>query len=239
MVKTSNSLQKTFRDPGGNKRHISTALPNCAGRASYYAQDDSLGPLLQSQVRPTLAPNYTARGLGGNDALLGAEGNDDLDGGDGDDIVSGAYAGMADCGQIEYAGGGGNDVIVSYLSNDTLSGGAGNDVIFGGVGRDTIDGGAGNDVGADVANNVALMANGAVITLAEGQTQVSFALVSSSAIEADVVGGISASYAGGWARTDTDVKYRHYRKRSCSRDILFGWRAKRHMKTSSMHRCTP
>jgi Ca2+-binding RTX toxin-like protein len=80
-------------------------------RASYYAQDDSLGPLLQSQVRPALAPNYTARGLGGNDALLGAEGNDDLDGGDGDDIVSGG------AGSDRLRGGAGNDIILADALN--------------------------------------------------------------------------------------------------------------------------
>lgn len=39
-------------------------------------------------------------------------------------------------------------------------------------------------------------ANGATITLAEGQTQVSFALISSAAISADMTGALSVAYQG-------------------------------------------
>lgn len=71
-----------------------------------------------------------ARGLGGNDTLIGGNGNDTLDGGEGNDSIS---------------GGGGNDSLTGGNGNDTIDGGEGDDILSGGDGRDRLTGGNGND----------------------------------------------------------------------------------------------
>jgi Ca2+-binding RTX toxin-like protein len=43
-------------------------------------------------------------------------------------------------------GGGANDIVLAFASDDTVDGGPGIDLIFGGPGNDTLNGGPGNDL---------------------------------------------------------------------------------------------
>lgn len=85
-------------------------------------------------------------GGAGNDSIIGraqiATSTFKVDGGAGDDFISG----VADLsGDVNLAGGDGNDTLVGGTVGATLYGNAGNDSIVGGAGVDTFKGGTGND----------------------------------------------------------------------------------------------
>ena len=100
--------------------------------------------------------NDILRGGTGNDFLHGEEGDDTLNGDDGNDTLQGFT------GADLLNGNDGDDRLLGNQGNDDLFGGAGsdllrgqddNDYLMGGLGRDTLDGGSGQDTFAVVSGS--------------------------------------------------------------------------------------
>jgi Ca2+-binding RTX toxin-like protein len=79
----------------------------------------------------TVKGQIVARGMDGDDTLLGGAGNEMLFGGNGNDVLTGRQ---------------GADILVGGAGRDTLRGAGGNDVLLGGAGNDSLLGGAGDDL---------------------------------------------------------------------------------------------
>ena len=89
-----------------------------------------------------------ARGLGGNDTIIGSPAPDSLLGGEGDDQIDGMAGDdtlLGNEGGDTLDGGEGDDRIDGGEGGDLLRGEAGDDTLASGFGDDTLDGGAGDD----------------------------------------------------------------------------------------------
>lgn len=82
---------------------------------------------------------YTLRGNGGNDSLIGGLHDDEIFGGAGKDVV------YANDGDDYVVGGNGSDTLLGGLGQDELRGGKGHDKLHGQVDDDVLFGGKGND----------------------------------------------------------------------------------------------
>lgn len=126
-------------------------------------------------------------------------------------------------------GGGGNDVLLGGGGNDRLTGGAGNDVVAGGSGSDTLVGGSGEgddiyvggdmveangivstlgtDDGADDEIIFTSATQGITVNLGDGSAVFSLPGASTSALAAQLSGGLTVNQFGGayGAQTGTDL----------------------------------
>jgi Ca2+-binding RTX toxin-like protein len=115
--------------------------------------------------------NLTLDGGAGNDTITGGDGNDLLIGGDGNDLVDGGRG------------------------SDTAQLGAGDDTFVWnpGDGSDTVDGGDGFDTllfnGANVNENIAIVANGTHTTLTRDVANITMDLSTMEKIQLNVLGG--------------------------------------------------
>ncbi|HEY2154740.1 MAG TPA: calcium-binding protein [Isosphaeraceae bacterium] len=133
-----------------------------------------------------LAPliHITEDGGAGNDTLIGGDGNDTLIGEDG------------------------NDTLVGGRGGDTLIGGAGDDTFVWnpGDGSDTVEGQAGNDTmqfnGANVAENVAISANGSRVRLTRDVGNVTMDLNGVEGINFAALGGADTVTVNNTTGTD-------------------------------------
>ncbi len=143
----------------------------------------------------------------------------------GDDVIT-AGNGLASLIQLKIDGGAGNDTITGGDGNDTLIGGDGNDVIDGGRGNDVaqlgngddlftwdpgegsdvVEGGAGNDTlafnGANVAENVAISANGSRAKLSRDVGNVTMDLNGVENIQLTARGGADTIAVNDLSKTD-------------------------------------
>nr|WP_246484191.1 LamG-like jellyroll fold domain-containing protein [Marivibrio halodurans] len=128
-------------------------------------------------------------------------------------------------------GGGGNDVLLGGGGNDRLTGGAGNDVVAGGSGSDTLVGGSGEGddiyVGGDMVEANGIVSGlgtddsaedeiiftsatqGITVNLGDGSAVFSLPGASTSALAAQLGGGLTVNQFGGayGAQTGTDLIY--------------------------------
>jgi hypothetical protein len=124
----------------------------------------------------------------------GGGGNDTLVGGDGTDTV---------------IGGAGNDIITGGRNNDTLLGGTGNDTFVWnpGDGSDTIEGQDGTDTfrfnGANIAENLAISANGARTTFTRDIAAITTDLGNVEHIDTHLLGGADNLTVGDLTATFT------------------------------------
>jgi Hemolysin-type calcium-binding repeat (2 copies). len=143
----------------------------------------------------------------------------------GDDVIT-AGNGLASLIQLKIDGGAGNDTITGGDGNDTLIGGDGNDVIDGGRGNDVaqlgngddlftwdpgegsdvVEGGAGNDTlafnGANVAENIAISANGSRAKLSRDVGNVTMDLNGVENIQLTARGGADTIAVNDLSKTD-------------------------------------
>ena len=143
----------------------------------------------------------------------------------GDDVIT-AGNGLASLIQLKIDGGAGNDTITGGDGNDTLIGGDGNDVIDGGRGNDVaqlgngddlftwdpgegsdvVEGGAGNDTlafnGANVAENIAISANGSRAKLSRDVGNVTMDLNGVENIQLTARGGADNIAVNDLSKTD-------------------------------------
>ena len=129
------------------------------------------------------AGNDTVDGEAGFDTLFGGDGADFVSGGADDDTISGDAGNdtiSGDDGNDSLFGGSGNDLMNGASNDDTLNGQAGDDTLFGGGGADQLDGG----VGADVLQGVGSLASINDVTVAEGNSGSSVAIVNVSLAQA-------------------------------------------------------
>jgi Ca2+-binding RTX toxin-like protein len=112
--------------------------------------------------------------------LDGGDGNDTITGGDGNDLL---------------IGGNGDDIVIGGRGNDTAQLGNGNDTFIWnpGDGSDTVDGGSGNDTllfnGANIAENINIMANGGHVQFTRDVGNVTMDLNSIEEIDFTARGG--------------------------------------------------
>ena len=98
------------------------------GGNGFYINLDNVSGVSSTEI--LVIGNFTLRGGGGSQIVVGDEGIQDILLGDDDDVIY---------------GGDGDDSIASTTGDDYLDGGAGDDIVSGGDGSDTLIGGAGND----------------------------------------------------------------------------------------------
>jgi Ca2+-binding RTX toxin-like protein len=134
-----------------------------------------------------------------NLTLDGGDGNDTITGGDGNDIL---------------IGGAGNDLVAGGRGNDTASLGDGNDTYVWnpGDGSDTVLGGAGFDTldfnGANVAEKIAITANGGGVTLTRDVANITMSLSQVEKIDLTTRGGadnVTIGDLSGTGMSEVDV----------------------------------